>query len=92
MNRTEALEMFFTAWESFHELPKKPGRHSLEHEAAAQRLSDAADVVRACPKNQTAALEQPKPGEALANVRGMLSQIADIPPRDGFKPNNNSMG
>lgn len=84
MSELELLRLFFDAWEALHALgaKKKPGRPSMEHQAAAELLVQRAMAVRNFTPNLA-----PKPvaqavNGAVHEYRALQQEVAAIQPKD----------
>lgn len=78
------LREFFKKWCALHALGSAPGRKSREHMDAAAELVQAADAV----KNYVVHTPTEAPVHVSADaqaLRQMQTQVAAIPPKDGFK-------
>lgn len=76
MTELDHYKAFFKAWEELQAIPAKPGRPSMEREAAAQLVTQCAEAIRAF--KPTAKPIDPVAQEFVA----LRQQIMDIPPKD----------
>ena len=79
MTKQETLQSFFEAWIALESLPKKPGRHGLEHQAAIDLLRMRANAVKKwVPDSEIT----PTPSADAQAFHALRGQIASIPPKD----------
>ena len=71
----DLLRTFYTCWKDLHKLGAGV-KGSLEHKMAAQLLVDASEAIEK--------FQNPQPDANVSDFRVMQSQVAAVPPKNGF--------